>query len=94
MREQRFTLDDDLPKSVRKFIASRDAKMQRAIFAAFETICQSPFHHPDPKRIKRLRGKLKGYLRYRLGDIRIIYRVDVAQRVVYVDEIDDRGDIY
>jgi mRNA interferase RelE/StbE len=94
MREQPFTLDDDLPKSVRKFIASRDTQTQRAIFDAFEAIRQSPFYHPAPKRIRRLHGKLAGYFRYRLGDIRIIYRVDVAHHVVQIDEVDDRGDVY
>jgi mRNA-degrading endonuclease RelE of RelBE toxin-antitoxin system len=94
MREHGFTLDDDLPKSIQKFIASRDRKTQAAIFEAFDAICHSPFHHSAPRRIRRLRGKLNGLLRYQLDDIRIIYRVDVAKHLISIEEVDDRGDIY
>jgi len=94
MREHGFILDDSLPKSAQKFIASRDPKTQEAIFAAFDTICRSPFHHPDPRRIRRLHGKLEGSFRYRLGDVRIIYRVDVANHLIIIEVVDDRGDDY
>ena len=41
--------------------------------------------------------KLKGYddlLRLRVGDYRIIYTVDNGKLIIYVIDIDNRGDIY
>ncbi|MFH0924752.1 MAG: type II toxin-antitoxin system RelE/ParE family toxin [bacterium] len=44
--------------------------------------------------IKRLWGELEGNYRYRLGDLRIIYEVDVQNRIVKIKTIRSRGDIY
>ncbi len=44
--------------------------------------------------IVRLEGKLKGYCRYRLGSIRIIYKIDIQKQVVTIMDIGSRGDIY
>jgi len=43
---------------------------------------------------KPLRYALRGHRRLRVGDWRIVYRVDVAQRVVFVVAIDHRKDVY
>lgn len=47
--------------------------------------------HP---RIKKLRGKLSGLWRYRVGDLRVVYRVKEAENTVYVVAIGPRGDMY
>jgi mRNA interferase RelE/StbE len=43
---------------------------------------------------KPLRYALRGHRRLRVGDWRIVYRVDVAQRVVFVVAIDHGKDVY
>lgn len=46
----------------RKFLMKRDRKTQEEIAAAFAFISnESPFHHPNPKTIKRLHGPLEGF---------------------------------
>jgi mRNA interferase RelE/StbE len=50
----------------------------------------------DPRKgnnVKRLKGELAGYLRYRVGDWRVIYRV-VGTSSVYVVEIAHRREVY
>lgn len=43
---------------------------------------------------KPLRYSLKGYRRLRVGDYRVIYRVDEDKVIVIVVDIDHRKDIY
>ena len=58
--------------------------------------CFAQLEH-DPRRhnnIKRLSGKLAGRLRYRLGDWRVIYRIDDRTRQVHVLLIAHRSEVY
>ncbi len=49
----------------------------------------------DPMRFgKPLRYSLKGYRRLRVGDYRVIYKVDEDKVIVIIVEIDHRKDIY
>ncbi len=43
---------------------------------------------------KPLRGSLRGHRRLRVGDWRIVYRIDAGNSVVFVVAIDHRKDIY
>ena len=45
-------------------------------------------------KIKRLKGRLRDYYRYRVGDYRIVTVVDPARHVVYVDYLQHRKDVY
>lgn len=49
----------------------------------------------DPVKFgKPLKYGLKGYRRLRVGDYRVIYRVDEQKVIVIIVEIDHRKDIY
>lgn len=58
------------------------------VLAQFE---QGDFRH---RNIRSLRGRYTGSLRYRLGDWRIIFSVDHANRLVWVEAITTRGRAY
>jgi mRNA-degrading endonuclease RelE of RelBE toxin-antitoxin system len=60
---------------------------------AFEQLKINPFY-TDHKHIKKLRGKLKGKRRWDINDLRIIYSIDGTSRIVYILDIDKRGQIY
>ena len=85
---------EKLPSKVENFIKRLDESTQRNIDEAFEYICHSPFRHENPTTIKKFHGKKKGLYRYRLGDIRFIYRVDKKAKSIRILQIDNRGDIY
>lgn len=52
-------------------------------------------HNPlSGSKIKRLKGRLQEYYRYRAGDYRIVYVVDQRAYVVHVDYIQHRKDVY
>ena len=44
--------------------------------------------------IKKLKGKLDGKYRYKLGDLRIVYRVNEGSKKVFIEAIGPRGDVY
>jgi mRNA interferase RelE/StbE len=44
--------------------------------------------------IKPLTGNLSGQWRYRIGDYRIIYEIDLTNRFVTLVEFDSRGSVY
>ena len=93
VNHQPYTLES-LPRKVANFIRRRDQVTQARINAAFEYIVRSPFQHENPTIIKRLRGTKSERYRYRIGDIRFIYRVDREKRTIRIIQIDNRGDIY
>ncbi len=44
--------------------------------------------------VKKLFGNWDGYYRIRKGKIRIIFKLETKDHVLYVDKIDFRGDVY
>ncbi len=93
MNQQSYRLES-LPGKVVNFIRKRDRVTQERINGAFEYIVRSPFQHENSTIIKRLRGAKRESYRYRIGDIRFIYRVDRENRTIRIIQIDNRGDIY
>ena len=45
-------------------------------------------------QIKKLHGELAGCYRLRVGEYRIVYHIDQPQRLVIIDAIGSRGNIY
>ena len=89
-----FTIERIAP-SAANYLRRLPRKRQEAVAQAFDYLCRvSPFHHPNPKVIKPLKGEYKGLWRYRVGNIRIIYSVDQEKRIIRVVAIDNRGDVY
>ena len=93
MNHPRYTLEP-LPTKVENFIRRLDRETHERINFAFEYICSSPFRHDNPTTIRKLRGKKKGFYRYRIGGIRFIYQVNTSKRLIRIVQIDNRGDIY
>lgn len=52
--------------------------------------------HNENINIKYLKGELKGYLRIRKGDLRIVFKIaeDENLMIVTVSNIDFRGNVY
>ena len=48
----------------------------------------------NPELGEFLKGEWKDYRKYRIGDYRIIYRVEHFRLVVYIVTIGDRKDVY
>ena len=68
---------------------SLDAVVQKRITTKVTSLCDDPF----PSGAKKLQG-LSGHFRVRVGDYRIIYRVDGQRVVVVIVSVGHRREIY
>lgn len=81
----------ELARKAAKFYKKCDTITAKRLNFAFSKLSKDPFRDYN---IKQLSGKLEGSLRLRLGDIRIIYSVDDRNKIVYIEVVDFRGDVY
>ncbi len=81
----------ELAKSSVKALTGFDGKTQEKIYGALQSLKANPF---QDNSIKKLKGELKGRFRYRMGEIRIIYKVVSETKTVFVETIGRRGGIY
>ena len=81
----------ELSRKAAKFYQKADTVTAKRLNLAFSRLTEDPFLQYN---IKKLSGELKGSYRLRLGDMRIIYSVDEAKNIVYIEVIGFRGDIY
>ena len=78
------------PHAVRDY-KKLDVSIKSHIKAALDALEHNPFRG---SQIKRLKGRLHEYYRYRVSDYRIVYAVVKKECVVYVDHIQHRRDVY
>lgn len=72
-------------KAAVKFLKKQDRKTQERLLQAINQL-------PDGTDIRKLQG-LQMY-RLRIGNIRILYTIDDVVRVISIENIDNRGDVY
>lgn len=61
-----------------------DPTIQADVRAGLDVLQRHPLAGP---KIKRLKGRLGAYYRYRVGDYRIVYVIGQQEQIVYVDYI-------
>ena len=81
----------ELTKKAQRFYEKADKPLAGKLNRCFDHLSTNPHAHPN---IKRLRGNLNGYYRYRLGDWRVVYEINEQQVVVIVLMIAHRQNIY
>ncbi len=81
----------ELAKKAAKFYRKADTPTVRRLNAAFDRLAEDPYHHYN---IKPLTSDLQGSYRLRIGNIRIIYSIDDSVKIVYIEVIGFRGDVY
>lgn len=72
-------------KEASKFLKRQDRKTQQRLLLAINQL-------PNGTDIKKLQGH--DLYRLRVGDYRIIYAIDETIKVIMIDNIDNRGDVY
>lgn len=84
-----FTLSDDFIKSVERI----DRKLQGRVLEAITKIAQSPTTVVGDT-VKPLTADLKGLWRYRVGDYRLVYALDIDTNHVTLLTFEARGGVY
>ncbi len=80
-----------LHRRAKKMYERLPTKAARFINVAIDSLKQDPLTGPN---IKRLHGKLAGLFRIRVGDYRIVYKIDEAKQSVLIFAIGQRGSVY
>ncbi|MBM3189704.1 MAG: type II toxin-antitoxin system RelE/ParE family toxin [Chloroflexi bacterium] len=80
-----------LTRDARASYEAADKALARQLNRCFDQLQEQPYMHPN---IRRLRGPLAGQWRYRIGDWRVIYRVQEEERIVTILLIAHRSSAY
>ena len=73
-------------KAAEKFLRKQNKPTQ-------ERLLRTIYKLPEGTDIKRLQGS-SGLYRVRIGDMRVIYRIDDDIKIIWIENIDNRGDVY
>jgi mRNA interferase RelE/StbE len=80
-----------LSPEAQAFFVAADHPLARKLARCFQQLELEPRRHNN---IKRLSGKLAGLVRYRVGDWRVLYRIDDEASQVLVLSIANRREVY
>lgn len=80
-----------LTRGAQRAFEDADAALQRKLHRCWGTLARDPWRHPN---IRKLKGKLSAYWRFRVGTWRVIYRIDEQEQTVWVVAIEHRRDAY
>jgi mRNA interferase RelE/StbE len=73
------------------FYAKADIALVRKLNRCFAQLEREPRRHNN---VKRLSGPLAGLLRYRVGDWRVLYRINEQRQQVNVLSVAHRREVY
>lgn len=73
------------------FYAAAERSLARKLARCFAQLEREPRRHGN---VKRLSGELSGLSRYRVGDWRVLYRIDDGAKRVVVLVIAHRREVY
>ena len=76
-------------RQAQRYLQRADADTKRRLAAVLDEMAQNPYRG----HVRPLRGR-SGQWRRRVGDLRIIFRVDEEARVIDIAQIGPRGDVY
>jgi mRNA interferase RelE/StbE len=74
-----------------KYYSKCDKTTAKRLEKCFESMETDPFAYGT---VKPLYGKFQGLYRARIGDLRVIFKVDEENITIYIIDIAPRGDVY
>ena len=81
----------ELSREARAFYDRCDRPVARKLARCFLALERNP---REGNNIKPLKGKFAGSLRYRVGDLRVVYMINDQGMTVYIITIAKRSDVY
>jgi mRNA interferase RelE/StbE len=80
-----------LSANARSFFSTSQLQIAKRLSRCFSYLEKEPY---KSNNIKRLSGRFKNYYRYRVGDYRVIYRIDENHKEIIITLIKHRANIY
>ena len=78
-------------RSASKFYLKATKSLRKRIDRCIEQLKSNPYNHPN---IKKLTAEYKHFMRYRLGDYRIIYNMEEENKLIVIVKIAVRSKSY
>lgn len=82
-----------LSKEADKFIKKEKIE-DGELFELIKKVLNYAKGYEENINIKKMKGKWKEYYRIRIGKIRVILKIDFKSKIIFVDRIDYRGNVY
>ena len=79
-----------LTRKAQKFYQQAPPDLAQRLNRCFDQLCQDPYNSTN---IKLLKGEFAGCFRYRVGDWRVIYKVDLARQMEPINIEQDDEDL-
>ena len=79
-------------KKVSKFINSRNSKEKQRIKEKFKLLQENPYPTNNETDTKKMTNQ--NIYRLRVGNFRFLYKVVEEELIIYMNDGDNRGDIY
>jgi mRNA interferase RelE/StbE len=80
----------NLHKKAIKDLNNLDFPVRKHIVEKIEThLVKDPINLGKP-----LKGNFKGLYRYRIGDYRVIYMIDIAGKIIFITNVNHRKTVY
>ena len=80
-----------LSDEAKRFYDGAEGWLQRKLDRCFDILKVAPRDYPN---IRPLKGTWTGHYRFRVGDYRVVYRIDDLGRIVVVAIIAHRSEVY
>lgn len=88
----------EISKSANNFLEKLDSSSREAVLEKIGFLKQSlekqEVYPPEELDIKKLKGRLKGFSRVRVGKLRIIFQIQRETDRILIYEINFRGSVY
>jgi mRNA interferase RelE/StbE len=81
----------ELSREAQRFYERCDKPVAKKLARCFESLEKDP---RAGNNVKPLKGRFAGAYRYRVGDLRVVYRIHDREVTVFVITIARRGDVY
>lgn len=83
----------ELSKDSIKYLKKLNKKTSQRLLTSLEALetPENPLSHKD---VRPLVGKLRGFYRFRVGEFRLIFKLDSAQKRIGILSIIPRGNAY
>jgi mRNA interferase RelE/StbE len=78
-------------REAEKYYKGQDKNTKRRLNKCIDNLSKEPL---SGSHIKRLHGKLEGKYRYEMGGFRIVYEINIKNKIVEIKSIGGRGDVY
>jgi mRNA interferase RelE/StbE len=82
----------DRHHTLKKTLQKLSSDNRERIFFALESLSQDPFARQQPTKL--LQPKSKKIYRLRVGNYRVIYSLDTANKIMIVHQVGLRRDVY